>query len=92
MIWLALMSSLNCAPAVAFSSLKLAVTVTPEISKATATEALGQAATIWRAAGVTLEWHLAKESPMLNEPSTVNVRPAQIQAEAVQRKYSIRNA
>jgi hypothetical protein len=73
MLWIALMWSLSCGPEAPSSSVTLAVTVAPEISKAMARGALTEATAIWRAAGVTLLWHLPNRSSRAGTSSMVNV-------------------
>jgi hypothetical protein len=55
------------------ASLTLVVAATPDVSGAIVSGALNEASAIWKAAGVTLEWHLSNGSSMASEPAIVHV-------------------
>jgi len=55
------------------SSLALVVVATPDISNRIVTGALKEAAAIWSAAAVTLEWRVSTELSMTSESSTMQV-------------------
>ena len=57
----------------AAASLTLIVAATPDVSSAIVSGALNEAAAIWKAAGVTLEWHLPNGSSRASDPPTVHV-------------------
>jgi hypothetical protein len=55
------------------SPLVLLVEAAPGVSNAIVTGALDEATTIWRAAGVMIEWRLSNESSFERDPLTVRV-------------------
>jgi hypothetical protein len=54
-------------------ALALVVVATPGISNAIVREAMNEAIAIWRAAGVTIEWHLSNASSLASDQPTVRV-------------------
>jgi hypothetical protein len=78
MVALALISMLSCisnglTAESASSALTLIVEATPGISDTVVRGALDETTAIWRAAGVTIEWHLSNAASFASDPPTVRV-------------------
>src|SRR5258706_16316409 len=78
MVALALISMLSCTSngltaESASSALTLIVEGTPSISDTVVRRALDETTAIWRAAGVTIEWHLSNAASFASGPATVRV-------------------